>query len=266
MSKLNPIFMLLFLLASSILPTWAATMWMPHCSYLPRSVSDAHDFAQLLRENRAVAQRFADHYGMNNDAIADYIEQNGKVVTISKPTGFVEYYIDKSGATHKHQKTLHAGDKILTVRGTPVLDMMCGNPMSRILPPVPTPSKPIPAGTFPPPPTETTTPSVEITEKPLTPPLPPAAVMPPPPPVAEVLPPPTLIPAHIPGEIPGAVTRRSGPFPWFLLAGLFTIHGGHNAPPTPPGPPPVVPEASSLALGIGGMGFILTYFRMRGAK
>lgn len=259
MSKLNLIFITVCLLASSILPIWATDTWMPHSSYLTRSVSDAHDFARLLREDRVVAQRFANHYGMNNDAIADYVEQHGKVVTITKPTRVTEYYIDKSGRTHRHQKLLRPGRKMLVVGNTPVLDLRCGNPIGKVLPPVPAPPRPV-ARALPAPPAELPTPEVEVTEVPA---IPPIEEAPPPPPVAVVPPAPTPPPA----PAPTPVVSRGRPFPWFLLAALFEFHHGdeEEAPPPPP-PPPVIPEASSIALGVGGMGFVLTYLRMRRSR
>ncbi len=251
MTRLSVI-ILLCVLAAFIVPVQAAP-YIPHCSYLTRSATSAHDFAQMLRQDPVVAQRFANHYGMSNDAIADYIEKNGKVVTIQRPTTFTEYYIDSLGHTHKHQKTLRPGDRIIVIRGMPVLDMRCGNPMSKRLPPVPAPrpiakAKPAPKPAAPPP-------QVQITEQP-----PPAAPLAPPPPV--VVPP---APAAPPPVQPAPVVhRRVTPFPWWIaLGGVPFIHGPeHKVPPPPPPPPgPKVPESSALMLGVGGIGFVLAAFR-----
>ena len=252
MGKVHSLFLALCLLVAPILPTLAAETWMPHGSYLPRSVSSIHEFAQLLREDREVAQRFADHYGINNDAIAKYVEKNGKVVIVSKPTYFEEYYFDRIGVNHKHRKLVGPGHKVLVVQGTAILDMMCGNPIGRTLPSIPPQPKPVVQ--LPPPVVEKVSPQVEVTE--IIPP-PAAKVAPETPPLVAMTP-----PAPAPVSVPPSetVSRRSA-FPWWLpFGGLPFIHNGHKKPPPPP---PVVPEASSLALGVGGMGFLITYLKRR---
>lgn len=234
-----------------IVPAQAATPYMPHCSFLMKSATSAHEVANTIRTNRVVAQRFANHYGINNDAIADYIDRNGKVVTVTQPTVFTEYYVDSMGHTHKHQKRVQAGTKILVVQGKPIMDLRCGNPLTKALPYV-APPRPIakvpPAKPLAPPPPP------EVAVVPPTPPPPPPAA--PPPPVVVTPPPPAAV---APVQ---QVSRRTTPFPWWIvLGGAAFIHTGEEKTPIPPPPPPKIPEASTLALGIGGMGVVFAAFR-----
>lgn len=244
-------------MACMSLDAMGADTWMPHCSFLTKQVVDAHDFARLLRQDRVVAQRFANHYGMSNDAIADLVEQRGRVVIINKPTYFTEYYIDSLGKTHRHRKLLRPGNKMLYVNGTPVLDVRCGNPVSKALPRIP--SRPVARVVPPPPPVEAPAPEVEIAE---VPPPPPAVTPAPPtpvlPPAVEAVPtPPPTAPAPPVQE----VARQGRPFPWWIFP-PFLIHFGNGDEEEKP-PPPVIPEASSLVLGAGGISFVLTYLRIR---
>ena len=239
MTRFSALIMLVCVLAACVLPAQAASTRMPYGSFLTRPVSGAADFAQLLRQDKVVAQRFADHYGMNNDALADYFEKYGKVVTISKSGSYVEYFIDKYGRVQKHHKLLRPGTKILAVKGTPILDLRCGNPMNKTLPKIVEKAEPIVQ--------EITAPA----------PAPEPVVIQPTPapvPVVQVLP-------EKPLEYPTAVTVATAPrvneLVWLLpgLIGLGTLSGGSDNP----GPP--IPETSALLLGLGGTGFVLTFYR-----
>lgn len=211
---------------------------MPYGSFLTRPVSDADDLARHIRQDKVVAQRFANFYGMNNDAIADYIEKYGQVITISKSKNFLEYFIDKNGQVRKHHKLLRPGTRILVVKGTPLLDLRCGNPMGKVLPPV----------------IEKVEPKVEETPPVETPVLEPEVLQAPPAPepVVEVL-------AAKPMEYPTPIASNPVPkeLAWLLpgLIGFGTLSGGgEEAQP--------VPEPSGLlALGLGGAGLILTCYR-----
>ena len=232
--------MFICVLAACVQPAQAASTRMPYGSFLTRPVSGAADFAQLLRQDKVVAQRFADHYGINNDALADYFEKYGKVVTISKSGSYLEYFIDKYGRVQKHHKLLRPGTKILVVKGTPILDLRCGNPMNKSLPKIVEKAEPIVQEITAPEPAPA--PACEVVQEPA------------PQPVVQVLP-------ETPMEYPTAVTVTSAPrvneLVWLLpgLVGLGTLSGGGDSP----GPP--IPETSALLLGVGGTGFVLTFYR-----
>lgn len=243
MARFSSLIMLICVLAACVLPVQAASTRVPYGSFLTRPVSSAADFAQLLRQDKVVAQRFADHYGMNNDALADYFEKYGKVVTISKSGSYVEYFIDRYGRVQKHHKLLRPGTKILAVKGTPVLDLRCGNPMNKALPKIVEKVDPIVQEEIQAP---APAPAPEVLQEPT----------PAPQPVVQVL-------AEKPLEYPTPVAVTSAPraseLVWLLpggLVGLGTLSGGSDNP----GPPPI-PETSALLLGVGGTGFVLTFYR-----
>jgi len=219
---------------------------MPYGAFLTRPVSDINDLASHIREDRVVAQRFADFYGVSNDALADYIEKNGKTVTLTKSGSYLEYFLDAQGKVRKHNKLLRPGVKILAVNNVYVMDMRCGNPMVRTLPQVVEEVKPIIQET---PPAPVEAPPVEAIEIPQ---LLPEPELPPPPapePVVEVIP-------ETPMEYPTAMVSPGIQEFALLLPGLFalgTLSGGGNEP---------VPEPTGfMVLGLGGAGFVLTCSR-----
>lgn len=253
-------------------PAHAATSRMPYGSFLTRPVTDAHDFARLLRQDMVVAQRFADHFGMSNDALADYIEKHGRVKGLSQSHHYLEYFIDKRGQVHKHHKWLRPKHRVLFVNGTPVLDMECGNPMTRSLPKLPEQPRPAPRVTqAPPPPAPQDRPPAPLPPVPPPPPVeaPPEA---PPPPEVEIVEEPREIPVPPAAEIvpPSPVEaappsrRRMSPLLPILIGvgiGAAVGDGRDDRPPPPPGP--VIPESSTLALGASGLGAVLLWRRMR---
>lgn len=240
MTRFSALIMLICVLAACV-PAQAASTRMPYGSFLTRPVSGAADFAQLLRQDKVVAQRFADHYGINNDALADYFEKYGKVVTVSKSGSYLEYFINKYGRVQKHHKLLRPGTKILAVKGTPILDLRCGNPMNKALPKIVEKAEPIVQEITAPEPAPA--PAPEVVQE----------LTPVPDPVVQVL-------VEKPLEYPTAVAVTSAPrvneLVWLLpgLVGLGTLGGSDN-----PGPP--IPETSALLLGVGGTGFVLTFYR-----
>lgn len=223
---------------------------MPYGSFLTRPVSDGDDLAQLLRQDKVVAQRFANHYGMTNDAIADYVEKYGQVITLSESKNYVEYFIEPSGNVRKHHKLLRPGTRILVVRGTPILDLRCGNPMNKALPqivekvePAVQEAPPSAAAAAAPAPEPVVQP--EVLQEPVPPP-------PAPEPVVQVL-------AELPMEYPTAILSVPNATELaYLLPGLVslgTLTGGSESQQ------PVPEPAGLLAFGLGGAGFVLTCYR-----
>ncbi len=290
MTRSSAILLVVSLLVVSALSVGAATSRMPYGSFLTRPITDVNDFAELLRRDRVVGQRFARHFGMSAGALADYIEKHGRIKGLSNSHYYLEYFIDKRGQVHKHHKWLRPKHKVLFVNGTPVLDVQCGNPMTMSLPKFPEPPKPAARVTQAPPPVVRPGPRA---------PAPPPAVAPPPADVAEPPEPPApevveepgpTAPAPPPAEAPppaqvvtappeAPVTPGRGGQSWLLpiLAavgiGASVDDGGNggsggnggnggNGGTTPP-PGPVVPESGTLALGAGGIGFIMAWHRMR---
>ena len=238
MTRLSAVLILICVLAACVLPAQAAPTGVPYGSFLTKPVVDADDLAQLIRRDKVVAQRFANFYGMNNDALADYIEKYGQVITVSKSGNYVEYFIDNAGKVRKHHKLLRPGTRILVVKGTPVLDLRCGNPMNKVLPQIVEKVEPIVQETPPPPAPE--------------PVLQPQVLQQPPEPVVEVL-------AEQPMEYPAALISSpvTKELAWLLpgLLGLGTLSGGGSTET-------VVPEpAGLLVFGLGGTGLAFACYR-----
>jgi len=238
MTRLSSL-LLFCMLVACVLPAVGATQ-MPYGSFITRPVSDINDLAQLIREDRVTAQRFADFYGISNDAFADYIEKYGKEITVSKSASYLQYFIDHGGIVKKHHKIVRAGSKILVINGTPVMDLRCGNPMVRSLPTIIEKVEPIVQET--PAPEQ---PAVVLEPEVLQEPPPPA-----PEPVVQVL-------SEQPMEYPTAIASNPVPkeLAWLLpgLLGLGTLGGGGET---------AVPEPTGLmTLGLSGAGFVILCYR-----
>ena len=238
MTRLSRLLLLFCMLVVCVLPAVAATQ-MPYGSFLTRPVSDINDLAQLIREDRVTAQRFADFYGISNDAFADYIEKYGEEYTVRKSTSYLEYFIDR-GKVKKHHKIVRAGSKLLMIKGEPVMDIHCGNPMARALPVIVEKVEPIVQETPAPEP-----PAVVLVPEVLQEPPPPA-----PEPVVQVL-------SEQPMEYPTPIAPSPVPkeLAWLLpgLLGLGTLGGGGET---------AVPEPTGLmTLGLSGAGFVILCYR-----
>jgi hypothetical protein len=228
------------MLVACVLPAVAATQ-MPFGSFLTRPVSDINDLAQLIREDRVTAQRFADFYGIGNDALANYIEKYGEEYTVPRSTSYLEYFIDGGGRVRKHHKIVRAGSKVLMIKGMAVMDLQCGNPMVRPLPTIVEKVEPIVQET--PAPEQ---PAVVLEPEVFQEPPPPPA----PEPVVQVLP-------QIPVEYPTVAVALSITELAYLLPGLLglgTLGGG--------GTDTAVPEPTGLmTLGLSGAGFVILCYR-----
>ena len=244
MTRLSSL-LLFCMLVACVLPAVGATQ-MPYGSFLTRPVSDINDLAQLIREDRVTAQRFADFYGISNDAFADYIEKYGEEYTVRKSTSYIEYFIDGGGKVKKHHKIVRAGTKLLVIKGAPVMDLRCGNPMVRTLTLI----------------VEKVEPIVQETPAPEQP----AAVLepevfqePPPPPAPEPV---VQVLSEQPMEYPTPIASNPVPkeLAWLLpgLLGLGTLGGGGET---------AVPEPTGLmTLGLSGAGFVILCYRRRRSR
>ena len=251
MNRLSAILIVCCALAACMLPAQAASARMPYGSFLTRPVTDVNDLAQLIRQDKVTAQRYANFYGMSNDALADYIEENGKVASISKPGSYVEYFLDNAGGVHRHHKLLPTGTKLLVVNGLPLMDMRCGNPINKALPKVVVKTEPL-IQELQPAPAPVQAAPVEVVETPQLLPEPETPAPPAPEPVVQIL-------SESPMEYPTAITSSPGIQELaLLLPGLVALGtlGGGSSSDQP------VPEPSGLiVLGFGSAGFVLTCCR-----
>lgn len=234
--------MLLLLLTTASL--FAKTS-MPVGSFLTKPVTSGAELAKLVREDKLVGLRYSKHFGMEPSVLAAYFEENLTVSTLSKSTTYTVYFIAKNGNIIAHKKHLKAGTSIfLNWNGQPILDLKCGNPLTKSLP-----TKPV---------VRVDTPPIQITE-PAVALLPSNPVVEPPltPEIAPTLEeePTVMVAAEPPVEL--TPITRVAPLQYLLvpsLLGAIGMLGGGGGGGT------VVPEPSSLlVLGIGGASMLITY-------
>jgi hypothetical protein len=113
----------------------AARASVPFGSFLTKPVSSVNELAALTRKDRVLASRFSRHFGMQGSAIADYFEKNLTISALPRSGRYTVYYVTPSGRIVVHRKYLKAGTKVFVAfNGQPILDVKCGNPMSKYLP------------------------------------------------------------------------------------------------------------------------------------
>lgn len=104
-------------------------------SYFTKAVSNVDDVCRLIKQDPKVAARFTKHFGMSTDEVCAYFRDNLRLTKLPKGARYMEYFIDVRGRMVSHFKYVEAGVPVLaTELGIPVLDMRCGNPMTKQLP------------------------------------------------------------------------------------------------------------------------------------
>lgn len=208
-------------------------------SFLSKPAGDVNAMCANIRQDKKVAARFSKHYGMPAASVIEYYQQNLKISTIKKSQRYSEYFIATTGRIQVRKKMLPAGTKVyVTFNGQPIIDLKCGNPLTKTLPK---------------PPVVKVKPSVEETPPPVEVPVA-ALTQPAPEPVVEVLASPVM-------ELTSMVTASAQTS---LLsqaiagAGAVGVLMGKNTPEQP------VPEpASVITLCVGGASLLLARFRAR---
>lgn len=232
-----------------VLPTaHAAAYKMPPGSYLTRPVSSVEDLCSLIRTDPKVAIRFTRHYRMTTSELVTYFKENTKFATLPITGRHIEYFIDVHGRMASHIKLVNGGVPVLvTLDDTPIMDLRCGNPMSKNLPKPMAKAKP----------------TIKVAPAQQETPQPPAVVAPPPPPVvAQVPPAPTVQPepvtqvlAQKPQEITFSPANiGKGVIALLPLLGAGAVKG-HDHAPTP------VPEPSSMVVLLSGASGLLVFRR-----
>ncbi len=127
----------LAIMCISILPSaaHAAKQRVPPGSYLEDPVSNISELCTQIQNNPKVSARFAKHFGLSSQQITAYLNENVKMIRLSKAGRYTEYFIDVRGRMASHVKLVPAGTPVLVLAdGTPIMDMRCGNPMFKSLP------------------------------------------------------------------------------------------------------------------------------------
>jgi len=220
----------------------AAGLRTPPGSFLTRPVSDIGGLCQLIQQDKVTAARLSKHFGMSPSALVSYLRDNAKTQVLTGAKRYPEYFISKYGRVQSHVKYLTKGSRLVVAfDGTPIMDLRCGNPMTKKLPKRIVKVFPIKQEILAPPPPKIEQVAQAVTETP-----PPPVVVEP---VSQVL---ALAPQEI-SFMP--VVEKLGLL--LPLLGIGTLSGSN--------PTNVVPEPSSLMVMIMGGGSILLsgYRRMR---
>jgi len=228
-----------------LMPVGIAEAKMPAGSYLSQPAPDVEALCANLKGDSLVGARFSKHYGMSVEALCEYFRENVTVSRLPKTTVYTVWYVDVRGQRQVKNKQLRAGVRVFVgPNGQPLIETICGNPLTKTLPPVvkvqpvvektapPPPPPPVPEPVVPPPVSEA---AVEI--------LPVAFVEPiPVEPVVEVL-------DFPPMELVNIIA------PTLAAVGAVALLGDKSE---------VIPEPSTLlALGMGGSGLLITGLRRR---
>ncbi|HWA82233.1 MAG TPA: DUF6777 domain-containing protein [Fimbriimonadaceae bacterium] len=202
----------------------------PRNSYLDKRVNSTSELVQQVQTNTAVMDRYRRHFAMTNEEVVTYLSSL-RVSKLEKDGVYTVYGVPHaSGDFHAHLRLLKKGEPVFVESdGTPVLQLVCGNPL------ILGPKKPVTPN-----PVATATGPVEGTRE-----IPVEA----PPAVSAVAPTPATPEVGEPVQ-PVYPTPHSGSNPVAMLLGLAGAVGffpHHHSPPPVPEPVSVVVLAGGLA-------------------
>lgn len=218
-------------------------------SFLAAKVNSANDLAAHVANNKLVATRYAQHYGTTPENIAKYFQTNIKLISLGKPLKTTTYFVRKRDGRITSRKSHYpAGTRMFaTLDGTPIMELGCGNPITRRLPdpPKPAPQKmtAIPQMVEP----ETKVAAAE--------PLilaPPTGTLPPPLEVPVV---PAVVPAVAPVSAPPVAAAPVGKWVVPALLGAVTVRSSSSPPP--------VPEPATILTAVGILAPVAFVFKRR---
>jgi hypothetical protein len=103
---------------------------LPRNSYLEKRVNSTSELIEHLRNNPVVMDRYRRHFAMTSDEVVDYLSSL-RVSSLPKDGVFTVYGVPhSSGDFHAHLRTLKRGEPVFVeADGTPVLQLVCGNPL-----------------------------------------------------------------------------------------------------------------------------------------
>lgn len=103
---------------------------LPRNSYLEKRVNSTSDLVQQVQMTPVVMDRYRRHFAMSGQEVLDYLSTL-HVSKLSKDGVFTVYGVPhSSGDFHAHLRLLKKGEPVFVeADGTPVLQVVCGNPL-----------------------------------------------------------------------------------------------------------------------------------------
>lgn len=103
---------------------------LPRNSYLDKRVNSTAELVQHVQSDNAVMDRYRRHFAMTSDEVVNYLSLL-RVSALSKDGVYTVYGVPHtSGDFHAHLRLLKKGEPVFVESdGTPVLQLVCGNPL-----------------------------------------------------------------------------------------------------------------------------------------
>lgn len=112
-------------------------------SFVYYSARTPADLVDQVNNNPTVGRRYSNHFGVSRAKLAEYFANNLKVITLTRPTKVTTYFVSKYGRVMSKQRTLPAGRQVFAAPGNKLLmEVGCGNPLTKQMPQVKTQVKP----------------------------------------------------------------------------------------------------------------------------
>jgi len=104
-------------------------------SFMSKPAPDARGLVRLVAKDRALAARYAKHFGTTPAAVAEYFRENLRLGRLTRPYVTSMYTVGAESKIEKKVTTLAPGTRIFSTNwGEPILDWETGNPLTDKLP------------------------------------------------------------------------------------------------------------------------------------
>lgn len=122
-------------LAIAVFATEAGASRAAPGAFILEKADTVQALVSQISSNKSISALYVKHYGMSEDKIISYFQENLKLITLKSPMRVTTYFISKDKRILSKKRLLPAGTKVFaTPSGEPVLEWRCGNPVSKQLP------------------------------------------------------------------------------------------------------------------------------------